>query len=131
MLREYATATVLLAALSLAGCQTNVAQQFPLTRFKAERMLDSGIREYDDGDYKVAARTIQEALDAGLTARSQGRARKYLAFMHCVTGQQAQCRYQFRRALEADPQLELSAAEAGHPTWGPVFQSVKASMARS
>ena len=31
-------------------------------------MLDSGVRQYDEGNYKVAARNIQNALDAGLTA---------------------------------------------------------------
>ncbi len=67
-------------------------QEFPLTKFKAESMLDQGIRQYDDGDYKIAARTIQGALDEGLTTRSQARAHKYLAFIDCVSGQQTQCR---------------------------------------
>ena len=48
------------------------------------------------------------------------------AFIHCAAGRQAQCREEFRRALEIDPQLELTPAEAGHPGWGPVFRSVKA-----
>ena len=120
-----------LAALLLAGCQTKALQEFPLTKFKAENMLDSGIREYDNGEYKLAARTIQGAIDAGLTTRSQGRAHKYLAFMHCIAGQQAQCKDEFRKGLEVDPRLELSAAEAGHPLWAPVFRSVKASMPKS
>lgn len=124
-------AIALLAAALLAGCNTRAVQEFPLTRFKAESMLDSGIREYDNGEYKLAARTIQGALDAGLTTRSQGRAHKYLAFIHCIAGQQAQCRDEFRKGLEVDPRLELSAAEAGHPIWAPVFRSVKASMAKS
>ena len=120
-----------LATLLLAGCQTKALQEFPLTKFKAENMLDSGIREYDNGEYKLAARTIQGAIDAGLTTRSQGRAHKYLAFMHCIAGQQAQCKDEFRKGLEVDPRLELSAAEAGHPLWAPVFRSVKASMSKS
>jgi len=117
--------------LTLTACQSKVVQEFPLAKFKAESMLDSGIREYDNGDYKVAARTIQGALDAGLTTRSQGRAHKYLAFIHCIAGQQAQCRDEFRKGLEADPRLDLTAAEAGHPIWAPVFKSVKASMHKS
>jgi Tfp pilus assembly protein PilF len=115
-------------ALALAGCQSKAVQEFPLTKFKAEKMLDDGIRQYDNGDYRVAARTIQGALDAGLTTRSQGRAHKYLAFMHCISGQQSQCRDEFRKALEMDPRMELRAEESGHPIWGPVFRSVKASM---
>ena len=119
---------LLLLAAAATGCQTTAVQEFPLTKFKAEKMLDDGIRQYDDGNYKLAARTIQGALDAGLTMRSQGRAHKYLGFMHCIAGQQSQCRDEFRRGLEADPRLELKPAEEGHPIWAPVFRSVKGSM---
>jgi len=94
------------------------------------RLLDSGVRQYDEGNYKLAARNIQGALDAGLTSRSQARAHKYLAFIACVSGQQAQCREEFRQALTITPNLELRPEEAGHPTWGPVFRSVKASMSQ-
>jgi Tfp pilus assembly protein PilF len=126
MLRLSGCTLMLAAAILFSGCQ--MFQEFPLTKFKAENMLDEGIRTYDDGNYKVAARTIQGALDAGLTKRSQARAHKYLAFIHCVSGQQAQCREEFRKALEIDPNMELKSEEAGHPTWGPVFRSVKAGM---
>ena len=124
--RKIGWAVALALAAGTAGCQS--VQEFPLTKFKAESMLDDGIRQYDDGDYRLAARTIQGALDAGLTTRSQVRAHKYLAFMHCVSGQQTQCRDEFRKALELDPHMELRAEEAGHPIWGPVFKGVKASM---
>jgi Tfp pilus assembly protein PilF len=124
----FAALVCLLAGTLLGACQSAVVQEFPLTKFKAEKMLDDGIREYDNGNYKVAARTIQGALDAGLTTRSQGRAHKYLAFMHCIAGQQNQCRDEFRKGLEADRRLELSAAESGHPIWAPVFHSAKSGM---
>ncbi len=122
---------LLLALTALPGCQSSVVQEFPLTRFKAETMLDQGIRQYDDGSYKTAARTIQGALDAGLTTRSQARAHKYLAFMYCIADQQSQCRDEFRKALEIDPKLELRPEEEGHPMWAPVFHSVKASMPKT
>jgi Tfp pilus assembly protein PilF len=128
MLRMSGCALVLAAAILLTGCDSKMVQEFPLTKFKAENMLDVGIRAYDDGNYKVASRNIQGALDAGLTTRSQARAHKYLAFIHCVSGQEAQCREEFRKALEIDPNLQLKIEEAGHPTWGPVFRSVKAGM---
>ncbi|HEU5282661.1 MAG TPA: TssQ family T6SS-associated lipoprotein [Burkholderiales bacterium] len=124
----FAALACLLAGMLLGACQSAVVQEFPLAKFKAEKMLDAGIREYDNGNYKVAARTIQGALDAGLTTRSQGRAHKYLAFMHCIAGQQNQCRDEFRKGLEADRRLELSAAESGHPIWAPVFHSAKSGM---
>jgi Tfp pilus assembly protein PilF len=126
--REIGCAVALALALALTGCQSKIVQEFPLTKFKAESTLDQGIRQYDNGDYRVAARTIQSALDEGLTTRSQARAHKYLAFIHCISGQQSQCRDEFRKALEIDPDMELRAEESGHPIWGPVFKSVKASM---
>jgi Tfp pilus assembly protein PilF len=128
VLRLIVGAFMLAAAILLTGCNSKVVQEFPLTKFKAENMLDQGIRAYDDGNYKVAARNIQGALDAGLTTRSQARAHKYLAFIDCVSDQQAQCREEFKKALEIDPNMELKTEEAGHPIWGPVFRSVKAGM---
>ena len=126
MLRLISCAFMLAASVALNGCQSKVVQEFPLTHFKAEKMLDDGIRQYDEGNYKVAARSIQGALDQRLTTRSQSRGHKYLAFIHCTSGQQAQCRDEFRKALEITPGLELKPEEAGHPIWGPVFRSVKA-----
>jgi Tfp pilus assembly protein PilF len=114
----------------LSACQSTVVQEFPLTHLRAENQLDSGVRQYEEGNYKIAARTIQGALDTGLTTRSQARAHKYLAFMACVSGQQSQCREEFRQALVITPTLELRPEEAGHPIWGPVFRSVKASMSQ-
>ncbi|MFZ2268323.1 MAG: TssQ family T6SS-associated lipoprotein [Azonexus sp.] len=94
---------------------------------KAQQELLGGIASYENGSYKVAARQLQAALALGLEGRgNQARAHKYLAFMHCVGGRQAPCRDEFRKALEADPAFELSPAEAGHPTWGPVFRKLKA-----
>jgi Tfp pilus assembly protein PilF len=126
--RKIGGAVALALALVVTGCQSKMVQEFPLTKFKAESMLDQGIRQYDDGDYRIASRTIQAALDEGLTTRSQARAHKYLAFIDCTSGQQSQCRDQFRKALEIDPSMQLRAEESGHPIWGPVFKSVKASM---
>jgi Tfp pilus assembly protein PilF len=121
-------AAALAVMLVLTGCQSKAIQEFPLAKLKAEHMLDTGIRQYDNSDYRIAARTIQAALDEGLTTRSQARAHKYLAFIDCVSGQQGQCRDQFRKALQIDPGMQLRAEESGHPIWGPVFKSVKASM---
>jgi hypothetical protein len=40
------------------------------------------------------------------------------------------CYESFRRALALNPKFELTAAEAGHPVWGPVFRSAKAKSAK-
>lgn len=94
---------------------------------KAEQELANGIASYENGAYKQAARQLQSALALGLEENvGRARAHKYLAFMLCVDGRQRQCRDEFRKALEADPNFNLTPAEAGHPTWGPVFRKLKA-----
>jgi Tfp pilus assembly protein PilF len=98
----------------------------------AEQLLDRGVKGYEDGDYKAAARELQAALDLGLAAPAdRARAHKYLAFMVCVTGREKACRDEFRMALEADPNFALAPAEAGHPVWGRVLRSVKADLAKA
>ncbi len=93
---------------------------------KEEQDLASGIKQYEDGNYAEASRLLQSSLDQGLSSNSdQVRAHKYLAFIHCVSGRDARCRDEFRAALKIDPSFDLAANEAGHPTWGPVFRSVK------
>jgi Tfp pilus assembly protein PilF len=101
-----------------------------VTPSKSEQELESGIKSYEEGEYKTAARQLQAAVDAGLDVnRDQARAYKYLAFITCVSGREKVCRDNFHKALDADPKLDLEPAEAGHPIWGPVFRSVKAERA--
>lgn len=93
---------------------------------KAQQELASGGASYENGAYKLAARQLQNALTLGLEAPGEkARAHKYLAFIHCMSGRGRQCREEFRKAFEADPAFELTPAEAGHPTWGPVFRKLK------
>jgi len=92
--------------------------------------LARGIKSYEDGAYKGAAKQFQAALDLGLEAKAdQATAHKYLAFMTCVSGREKSCRDEFRKALDADPAFELGPAEAGHPIWGSVLRSVKSDAA--
>ncbi len=92
----------------------------------AEARLKSGIALYEEGNYAQAQRHLQGSLGEGLASRTdQARAYKYLAFIYCVTERIAQCRQEFSNAIAADPKFSLRPAEAGHPTWGPVFRSVR------
>ncbi len=93
---------------------------------KGEQSLSAGMRQYEAGEYAEAQKSFAAALEAGVPLNEQVEARKHLAFIHCVSGRQAQCREEFRRALDLNPQLELTPAEAGHPSWGPAFRAVKA-----
>ncbi|MBI4207892.1 MAG: TssQ family T6SS-associated lipoprotein [Betaproteobacteria bacterium] len=92
---------------------------------KGERNLAAGIRNYEDGEYNQAAKTLEASLKFGLSDSDQVTAHKYLAFIYCASERAAKCRGHFRMALTIDPALELAPAEAGHPVWGPVFRSVK------
>lgn len=90
-----------------------------------EARLKSGIAQYEEGNYGEAQRLLQASLAEGLVSRiDQARAYKHLAFIYCVTDRVAQCRQEFSNALSADPKFSLTAAEAGHPGWGPVYRSV-------
>lgn len=92
----------------------------------AEQRLTAGITQFEEGNFAQAQRLLQSSLADGLAKRSdQARAYKYLAFTYCVTDRAAQCRQEFSNAFAADPQFALTAAEAGHPQWGPVYRSVR------
>ena len=115
-----ASASAALLAL-LAGCAA----------LQAQMTLVQGLREYDAGDYAESSKTLQRALDLGLFSIDSGNAHKHLAFIHCASNRERQCREEFRKALAADPALELTPAEAGHPVWGPIFRSMSGASALS
>jgi len=112
----------------LSACASQPLREL-LQLSKGAGALSTGLREYEDGDYAEAARNLQGAIDLGLTDGEQANAHKHLAFIHCASGRDRACREEFRKALSINPQLELTPAEAGHPAWGPVFSSLKASPA--
>ncbi|HYC46361.1 MAG TPA: TssQ family T6SS-associated lipoprotein [Burkholderiales bacterium] len=125
------TATCLLVAVlasgGLAGCaQGPLKDVSRLFERKGETQLKSGIKNYEDGRLTQASRDFESALSAGLGDADRVTAHKYLAFIHCVSKRERQCRGHFRAALDINPNFELERAEAGHPMWGPVFRSVKA-----
>ena len=116
----------------LAGCESEPVKQLSddfkslFESPKGEAELNAGVRSYEDGNYNVATRQLQSALKSGLNSFGQIKAHKYLAFINCASGREARCREEFRKILHIAPDFELEPAEAGHPTWGPVFKSVKA-----
>jgi Tfp pilus assembly protein PilF len=122
----------LLVCTALWGCSSGPLKDLgakisDAVQPKAEKDLAAGVKFYEDGDYRRAAKLLQDSLDGGLNrAADQASAHKYLAFTYCVTSRERLCRDEFKKALNADPGFELDAAEAGHPIWGPVFRGVKA-----
>ncbi|MHB1176217.1 MAG: TssQ family T6SS-associated lipoprotein [Sulfuriferula sp.] len=120
----------LIAAILASACSSAPIREIGLDRLaprKAEQALSTGLKDYENGHYQLAAKNLQSALDNELTfKKDRVTAHKYLAFVYCVTDRKKQCRDQFRDAMEIDPDFELSASEAGHPIWGPVFREVRA-----
>jgi Tfp pilus assembly protein PilF len=131
-MRNLACIALIAGGVFLGGCQSE-----PLRNLRAdvsslfgaaqgEPALASGLQLYEEGNYAESARYLQSALYQGLKNADRMKAHKYLAFIHCVSERVDACREEFRKALDIDPRMELTAAEAGHPIWGPVFRSVKA-----
>jgi Tfp pilus assembly protein PilF len=119
------------AMVLLTGCQSEPVREIQRTfndlfAHKGDAALTKGLREYDDGHYGQSARSLQLALEQGLSKADRVKAHKYLAFIYCADGRVGPCRDEFRAALDIDPSMQLAPAEAGHPVWGPVFRSVKA-----
>lgn len=110
-------------AAGLAAC-AQIQSISPLSKGRSQ--LSEGIRQYNDGQHGAAARSLQSALNLGLSDLQRAEAHKYLAFIHCANGRTGPCRDEFSKALGADPDLALAPAEAGHPVWGPIFRAVKA-----
>ena len=113
------------SALVLGGCAVQPLQEI-FQPSRGASALGTGLRQYESGEYPEAARNLQGAIDLGLNDRERARAHKHLAFIHCASGRERACREEFRKALSVDPELELAPAEAGHPVWGPLFITLKA-----
>src|SRR6185312_5870168 len=136
-LTRLARPSLLLAAvLALAACEQLPTKEKPQTvtpqitedvlRQRAQASLASGVTEYDAGEYPKAESDLNEALAHGLLAKTdQSRARKLLAFIYCTSNREAQCRDEFRKAFEINPDFSLTPAEDGHPVWGPVYRDVR------
>jgi Tfp pilus assembly protein PilF len=117
-------AAILVLAAALSGCAA-------VDGMRAQMTLASGLRQYDAGEHAASAKTLRSAIDMGLSDKDLAEAHKHLAFIHCSASRERQCREEFRKALAADPDIQLDAAEASHPVWGPLFRSMSGPAALS
>lgn len=117
-------AGLVLALLVLAGCG-EIPGRRPPEPSPAEKALAAGLRAYDEAQYPLAERQLQQALQLGLYgSKDRAMAHKHLAFVYCTSNRVVDCETQFRAARRADPGFVLSRSEIGHPLWGPVYQRV-------
>jgi Tfp pilus assembly protein PilF len=122
---------LLVGILILTGCSLIAGKdktaQLPLSA--GEELLVKGIKSYEEGEYKGAAKNLQDALNIGLPRKTDSaKAHKFLAFIACSSNDTKRCRDEFRKAFEDDPKFTLDAAEAGHPVWGPIYRGVQDQM---
>ena len=127
---RFSAAATLLALV--AGCATppqkpsaptpeEIAKQQRVDRAKSN--LNDGLKKYDGGSYDEAMKNFLLALDSGqLPMADQLNARKHMAFVHCLSGREANCKDEFEKVFTLEAKFELSPAEAGHPIWGPIYR---------
>ncbi|MFX1765873.1 TssQ family T6SS-associated lipoprotein [Paraburkholderia sp. A1RI-2L] len=123
---------VFLLALAAMLVATGGCSSLSPAQRAAANTVASANDAYLAGDY---SRTIQllrnsNAVEDGDRA-TQIEAHKLMAFSYCVTNRVAQCRAEFEAILRIDPHFELSAAEKGHPVWGPAFDAARRKVAPS
>ena len=95
-------------------------------RERATEQLATGVKQYESGEYDAAVKSLNGSLEHGMLSKAeQARARKFLAFSHCVSQREILCRDEFRKAFEIYPDFSLNSAEDGHPIWGPVYRNVR------
>ena len=94
---------------------------------KAEQILQDGMVKYDAGEYPAARTLLEAALKEGLsTKENQVRAMKTIAFTMCLENKFRDCRAEFVKIYDVDPNFDLTPAEAGHPSWTHTFAAAKA-----
>lgn len=129
---RHAIRAALLAGLcgALAACETApppTVSIVGLLERPGEHALVAGLIDYDDGAFDRAEKNFRSAVTHGLLdSRDTAVAYKHLAFIACAFSHLLECEADFRSAFAADPQFHLTAAEIGHPVWGPVYRRVAA-----
>jgi predicted small lipoprotein YifL len=99
---------------------------------KAEQLLADGMVKYDAGEYPAARKLLDAALTEGLReTASRVKAMKFIAFTDCLERRYRECRAEFMKIYDVDPNFDLSPAEAGHPSWTRTFASAKAAARRA
>jgi hypothetical protein len=126
----------LFLATLLTSCATEPESAIPPTRETpprqaAQYQLQQVREAYDAGRYGEVIRTVSTSEDLN-TAQAAVRieALKLQAFSYCTSNYRQLCQDAFSRILAIDSSFDLTAAERGHPVWGPAFRDAKAALKR-
>lgn len=135
MLDRWSHSLIGLCILLLTGCSSILScddgRDVVWFTSSTEHLLNNGIRYFEDGNYSEAMKTLQDVVDnADSNNETKVISYKYLAFIHCISDREKMCRESFKKALDINPNFALTPAEAGHPVWGSVFNSMKSKPAK-
>jgi hypothetical protein len=106
-------------------------QQVQQRDLAAEETIALATTYYDQGNYPAVIGILTVSRDlprASIPVRI--RAKKLLAFSHCIDGRTADCEKYFEEILELDPRFELTPFETGNPVWDPAFRRAKRAPAK-
>ena len=90
---------------------------------EAERLLQKGIKDYDDLEFESAIESLERAVRLGLPGTSKVEAYKYLGFSYIVEEQVPKAKEMFQKLLEIDSNYRLSPQTS--PKLSQVFNEVK------
>lgn len=109
-----------------AGGTPGSPQQIQQRDLALEETITLATRYYDQGNYPATIGILTVNRELPLASVSlQIRAKKLLAFSHCILGRTSVCQKYFEEILELDPRFDLTAYETGNPTWDPAFRRAK------
>lgn len=112
----------------LAACSSPKKEEPKSPYSEKEQVLLEELRKkFTAGSYDAVIEDVSQMPEyqaGGLPFRTQSL--KFLAFSQCVSNKVRDCTKTFDTILDLDPNFNLEPAEAGHPSWGPVFAKEKA-----
>ncbi len=92
----------------------------------SERLFNEAMVAYDAGDYAKAVQLFNDIQKESIATPERIKVYKQTAFGYCLLKKRGLCSSEFAKILKLQPGFELSAAEAGHPSWGATFRKAQA-----
>jgi Tfp pilus assembly protein PilF len=132
-MRIQITRLLALALVALIGAcadlpKTSAVVTLPASQ-EAQQRYEEGLEHYRNRNFELASGDLEAAIAGGkLKPARVVDAHKHLAFIHCLNNREVPCREQFQLILKIDPSFDLSPNEASHPSWRPIWLSLKSEL---
>lgn len=119
LFKNNSIATIVIACLLIGGCKTTSQKTAVLS--PSQIKIEAGKSSFQSGEYGAAESSFLDPSIWQDSKEQQVESLKYLAFIYCITERVTLCRHSFYKALQINPNFELTPAESTHPLWGPEF----------